>query len=364
MKRWISLLIIPFILALLAACSSDGNSESSDSETSESAEGGDQELSDQLYIFNWSEYLPQEILDNFEEEFGVEIIYDTYNSNQEMLAKLSSGTVSYDLVVPSDFYARLLLEEGLIQEINYDNIPNYENIDDVWKNMPFDPENKYTVPYAFGYDGIAYNKEVIPNPPTSWEDLWNPEYEGKVIVMEEPKEVFNMLNQTLGFDPNDPTEEELEQAGEKLKELVPNLLAFDSTPEAQLVSGEAWIAYAYSGASAVAYQENEHVDFVLPEEGGIVWMDVMVIPANAQNKYTAEVFIDYMLRPEVSKLLTEDYPYGNPNTKAVELLDEDLKNSPGLNLPEEDIEKAVWTEPLDEKRTEIMNRLFQEAKME
>lgn len=360
------ILLCSILIIGLTACSSGGNSEQTNVDENESPENAaaSEELSDELLIFNWSEYMPQEILDNFEEEFGVEIVYSTFSSNQEMLAKLQAGTVAYDLVVPSDFFVNQLKEEGMLQEIDFSNIPNYENIADEWKGLPFDPDEKYSVPYMYGYDGIAFNSEKIDEAPTSWEDLWNPEYKGQVITMEEPKENFNMLLQSLGYDPNDPTEEQLQEAGEKLKELVPNLLAFKSTPEPEFASGEAWIGYAYSGAAAVAWKENKNIEFVLPEEGGIRWTDNMVIPANAQNKYTAEVFIDYLLRPEVSKKLSEAYPYGNPNEAAVELLDDELKESPGMNIPSEQIEKADWGKPLDPDKTQMMNRYFQESKVD
>ncbi|TMN23265.1 ABC transporter substrate-binding protein [Lentibacillus cibarius] len=350
------IILLTVLVATLVACSENGT-DSSDAK-------GNGKLSDELIVFNWSEYMPQEILDEFEEEFGVDIVYSTFSSNQEMLAKINAGTVSYDVVVPSDFYVNRLKEQELIQEINFDNIPNYKNISDEWKELPFDPDEKYSIPYMYGYDGIAYNKEKVDEPPTSWADLWNPAYKGHVITMEEPKENFNMLLQYLGYDHTNPTEEQLKEGGEKLKELVPNLLSFKSTPEAEFVSGEAWIGYAYSGAAAVAWKENKNVGFVLPKEGGIRWTDNMVIPKNAEHKYTAEVFINYLLRPEVSKKLSEAYPYGNPNEAAVEMLDDSIKNSPGLIMPEEKIEKTDWGKPLRPEKKKLMNRYFQKAKVE
>ncbi|WP_373867263.1 ABC transporter substrate-binding protein [Virgibacillus salexigens] len=357
LKKKILPLLAVVVLAL-AACSKAG----SESSVGSDANAGE-ELSDELVVFNWSEYMPQEILNGFEEEFGVDVIYSTFSSNQEMLAKVSAGTVAYDIVVPSDFFVNQLQEKDLLQEINFENIPNYKNIADEWKGLPFDPDEKYSVPYMFGYDGIAYNKEKIKEPPTSWEDLWNPKYKGHVITMEEPKENFNMVLQYLGYDHNDPTEEQLKEGAEKLKELVPNLLAFKSTPEAEFVSEEAWIGYAYSGAAAVAWKENKNVGFVLPEEGGIRWTDTMVIPKNAEHKYTAEVFMNYLLRPEVSKKLSEAYPYGNPNKAAVEILDDKIKKSPGLIMPNEKVEKAGWGKPLAPDKNQLMNRYFQKAKV-
>src|SRR5690625_2673589 len=309
--------------------------------------------------------MPDEIITDFEEEFGVKVVYSTFSSNQEMLSKIKSGTVPYDLAVPSDFYVEIMAQEGLLLEIDLDNIPNFENIADEWKDLEYDPENKYSVPYLYGYDGIIYNKSIITEPPTSWGDLWNPDYAGHVVIMDAADEISDMLQQYLGNDMNDPTEEQIEAGGEKLKELVPNILLFSETPEPQLVSEEAWIAYGYSGEAGVAYLENEDIDFVLPEEGGIKWTDNMVIPSSAANKYTAEVFINYLLRPEVSKLLVEEYPYGNPNTKALELLDdEEFSKIPGQDLPKEQTDKAQWSHNLDPDRTQVVNRVIQKAKIE
>ncbi|MEN2768674.1 ABC transporter substrate-binding protein [Ornithinibacillus xuwenensis] len=356
MKKFFVFALLSMMIVFLAACGNDDK----DADNA----GGEKELSDELIVFNWSEYIPQEVIEGFEEEYGVDVVYSTYNSNHEMLTKVQSGTVAYDLVFPSDYYVKQMVENDLLQEINFDNIPNYENIANAWRNMPFDPDNKFSVPFMYGYDGIAYNKEFIKEAPTSWEDLWNPDYAGKVLLLEESKEVSNMVQQLLGNDMNNPTEEQLEEGFEKVKELIPNVLAFDSTASDRLVSGETWIAHAYSGAAATAWLENPNIDFVLPEEGGIVWLDAMVIPKTAKNKYTAEVFINYLLRPEVSKQLSEFIPYGNPNEKAVEILDENIKNSPGINFPEEVIKRAEWNLPLDADRTQLMNRLFQESKVE
>src|SRR5690625_688181 len=230
----------------LIACS---NTKDAESKGGAGDEEGD--IGGELIIFNWSEYMPDEIISGFEEEFGVDIVYTTFSSNQEMLAKIRSGTVAYDLAVPSDHYVQVLQEEGLLNEINFDNIPNFKNIADEWKNLNFDPDNKYSVTYMYGFDGIFYNKSKIDEPPTSWGDLWNSKYKGHVVVMEAADEISDMLQQYLGNDMNDPTVEQIEAGGEKFKELVPNILMFSETPVAELVSGEVWIGYGYSGEAGV-----------------------------------------------------------------------------------------------------------------
>ncbi|HLR72109.1 MAG TPA: spermidine/putrescine ABC transporter substrate-binding protein [Pseudogracilibacillus sp.] len=359
-KRFMVSIFGVLLLFGLVACSGSEETEGTEDASGEEA---DNELSDELVIFNWSEYMPDEIIEGFEEEFGVDVTYTTFSSNQEMLAKIQSGTVAYDIAIPSDFYVQVLKEEGLLNEINFDNIPNYENIADEWKSLPYDPDNEYSVTYMYGFDGIYYNKTKVDEPPTSWEDLWNPDYKGHVVVVEAADEINNMLQQYMGNDMNDPTEEQIEEGGELFKELVPNVLKFTEAPKAELVSEDAWIGFGYSGEAGVAYLENEDIDFVLPEEGGIKWTDNMVIPSTAENQATAEAFINYMLEPEVSKILSEQFPYGNPNTAAVELLDEDHANIPGITLPSELVEKSEWAEVLDPDRTQVVNRVIQEAKV-
>lgn len=362
--------LLPFALLLglfLAACSSsDGSDDApadSQSNGDDSASESSEEISGDLVVFNWTEYMPQEVLDMFEEEYDVNVVYTTFASNQEMLAKVKSGTVPYDIVVPSDFYVQVMIEEGLLEKINFDNIPNFENIADEWKNLEYDPNNEYSVVFMYGYDGLIYNKDKVDTP-TSWGDLWNPEYEGHVVLMDAADELSTMVQQYMGNDINDPTEDQIIEGGEKLKELMPNVLMFTEAPEAQLVNGEAWIVYGYSGEAGVAYWENPAIDFVMPEEGGIKWTDNMVIPTTSTNKAAAEAFIDFILRPEVSKLISEYYPYGNPNEKANELLDDEYKDLPGLVVPQEQIDKAEWSKVLDPERTQLVNRVVQEAKIQ
>lgn len=306
--------------------------------------------------------MPQEFLDNFEKEFGVKVVYTTFASNQEMLAKVKSGADAYDLVVPSDYSVKVMSEEGLLEKINSNHIPNYKNITEEWKGLSYDPDNTYSVPYMYGLYGLIYNKDKIDTP-TSWGDLWNPDYKGHVVLMDATDEINDMLQQYMGNNINNPTVEQITEGGEKSQELMPNILMFTELPEGPLVSGEAWIVYSYSGEAAVASKENPAIDFVLPKEGGIIDMDHMVIPTTSQNKDAAEGFINYLLRPEVSKLLLEEFPYGNPNPKAVELLAEKDINVPGLNLPQEQIEKAVWSEVLDAEKMQVVNRVIQEAKI-
>ncbi|MBB6454714.1 spermidine/putrescine transport system substrate-binding protein [Salirhabdus euzebyi] len=352
MKHFVKLFLAIVLVLLLAACGSDDAGGSSDGE-----------LADKLYLFNWGEYMPQEVLDSFEEEFGVEVVYSTYSSNQEMLTKLNSGTVNYDIVVPTDYIVKRMINDDLLLELNMDNIPNFENIQSVFHERDFDPDNKFSVPYLYGSTGIAYNTTKIEGTP-SYADLWNEAYAGHVTVQDDPRESLSMVLQTLGLPMNDPSEEDLQKAKEELAKLHPNLLAYDSSPSAQLISGEAWISHTYSGEAGIAMLENPDITYVLPEEGGELWMDNLVIPKTSENQYTAEVFINYLLEPEVSKQLSDAFPYSNPNQGALDLMSEEERTNAASYPPEDQLANAQWFEDLPPETIQTMNRLYKEVKVE
>ncbi|MRH41711.1 extracellular solute-binding protein [Aquibacillus halophilus] len=378
MKNLLKLMLAVVFFLALVACSSDdagttddtsGSEDTSSEDTGGSEDAGssegdtEQELASELNLFNWGEYMPQEVLDNFEEEYGVEVVYSTYSSNQEMLTKLGSGTVNYDIVVPTDYIVGRMIDDDMLLELNMDNIPNFENIQDVFHQRDFDPGNVFSIPYLYGSTGIAYNTSHIDGTP-SYADLWNAEYAGHVTVQDDPRESLAMVLQKLDLPMNEPTEEDLEQAKAELAKLHPNVLAYDSSPSAQLISGEAWISHTYSGEAGVAMQENPDISYTLPEEGGELWMDNLVIPNTSENKYTAEVFINYLLEPEVSKQLSDAFPYSNPNQGALDLMTEEERSNPASYPPAEQIANASWFEDLPPETIQLMNRLYKEVKVE
>lgn len=354
MKQFVKLILAIAFVFILAACGSDENAGGSN---------GDEELADKLYLFNWGEYMPQSVIDDFQKEFDVEIVYSTYSSNQEMLTKLNSGTVNYDIVVPTDYIVGRMIKDDMLLEINMDNIPNFENIQSVFQERDYDPGNKYSIPYLYGSTGIAYNKTKIDGTP-KYADLWNEEYAGHVTVQDDPRESLAMVLQVLGKDMNNPSEADLEEAKAELAKLHPNLLAYDVSPSAQLISGEAWISHTYSGEAAIAMLENPDITYVLPEEGGELWMDNLVIPKSANSKYTAEVFINYLLRPEISKRLSDEFPYSNPNQGALDLMSEEERTNPASYPPEDQLANAEWFKDLPAETIQTMNRLYKEVKVE
>lgn len=277
--------------------------------------------STELNLYAWSEYIPQAMLDNFTAETGIKVNYDTYSSNEELQAKLQAGASGYDVIIPSDYMVTIMANLGLLEPIDLNHIPNFANIDERFKNPPFDPGNKYSVPYQWGTVAIAVNTEKVQRPITKFVDLWDPMFRNNLVVLDDEREIIGMALVVLGYDKNSTDPAQLEAAKQKLLELVPNIKLYDSdSPKTALLSGEVIAGVIWNGEAALAHQENPAIDYILPEEGCGLWEDNLAIPKGAPHKDAAEAFINFVLRPEMSILITRDFPYSNPNKAALELL--------------------------------------------
>ncbi len=319
-------------------------------------------LSKELNILNWSEYLPQSIIKKFEKEYKVKVNYDTYSSNEELFAKLQAGANNYDLIVPSDYMVDIMIKQKLLAPLDKANLSNIKNIDPKRLNFYFDKGNKYTVPYMWGTVGIAYNSKKITTPPKSWADLWNPRYKGKVVMLNDSREVIGAGLQLLGYSKNETDPKKLAAAKARIKELMPSVKAFDSdSPKTLFLNGEVWIGQTWSGEAAIAYQQDPAVKFVLPKEGGGSFQDNMAIPKGAPHKYTAEVFINFLLRPEVSLELSRAFPYGNPNKAAFAIMPENLKKNPASYPPDAAVAKTEWNKDVGQATT-LFDQIWTEVK--
>lgn len=329
MKRFKSLLIgaLAATLALTAAgCSS-------------SSEGEAQVLN----IYSWADNFDPDVIAQFEEQYNVKVNYDVYGSNEEMLAKIQAGASGYDLIQPSDYMVATMIELGLLEELNKENIPNLKNIVSSFQTPPFDPGNKYSIVYTWGITGIAYNKNYVKETPTSWNDLWKAEYKDRVILLNDPREVLGMSLIKNGFSNSTTDKGELEKAFADLKELVPNVIAFDTDNIKQkMIAEEAWIGTVWSGDAAYIQAENENVDYVIPKEGATIWADTLAIPKGAKNKELAEKFINYLMEPEVSVKNYESIGYSNPNEAAYPLHSEEYRANKMIFLDPADIARAEW----------------------
>lgn len=285
----------------------------------------------EVVVYNWGEYIDPDVIDSFEEETGIHVIYDEFETNEIMYPKIEEATSNYDVICPSDYMIEKMISNDLLAEINFDNIPNAENIgDQYWETSKgFDPENKYSVPYCWGTVGILYNKTMVDEPIDSWNVLWDEKYKDNILMQDSVRDAFMVSLKRLGYSMNTLDEKELEEAKEDLIAQKPLTQAYviDQVRD-KMIGEEAAIGVIYSGEAIYTQRENENLEYVIPKEGTNVWIDSWVITKNAKNKANAEAFIDYMCRGDIALKNFEYITYSTPNDAARELIeDEDIKNS-------------------------------------
>ena len=277
-----------------------------------------------LNIFNWSEFLPQSVVEQFEKEYNVKVNYSTFSSNEEMLAKLMGGNVPYDLVVTSDYAIEIMTKQKLVQPIDKNNISNLANIDENVLDLAFDPKNTYSLPYMWGGNNIVIDKTKITKKITSFDDLWDSQFKNSMVILDDPRVMIGLALQKNGYSINSKNPKELQKAKEDLIKLMPNVKAFDSeSPKTLLINGEASIGYVWGTEAYLAKLENPNLEVVLTKEGVIPQYDNFVIPKKAKNKKLAEEFINFIYKPEISAQVSEEFPYANPNKAAYPLMDKD-----------------------------------------
>jgi len=303
-----------------------------------------------LRFFNWADYMDEDIMTQFEAECGVKVTQDIYSSNEDLIAKLQAGNAGYDLVIPSDYAVQILISAGLLHKLDMANIPNVANIDPALMGMYYDSENVYSIPYQWGTTGIAYNTTAYPDGVDSWAALFDPaqvcEQKGFSSMLDDERESIGAVLKYLGYSYNDSDPDHQAQARDVLLAQKDCLAAYNSDNYNQtLASEEVMIAHAWSGGTAMARSENENVKFVIPKEGGSIWMDNMSIPADAPNSYTAEIFINYLLSAEIGAQLSNYTYYFTPNLAAQPLLDpyyHDLLESGGMVVDDAVRSRLEW----------------------
>ncbi len=294
-----------------------------------------QEAPKELNLFAWSEYVPQTVIDGFQKETGIKVNYETYASNEEMLAKLVSGASKYDLIQPSEYTIEALVAENQLKEVDWSKVPNFKNIAPEYKNMPHDPQQKYTVPWMVGTVGIVVNTEKIPaGEVKGYEDVFTDKHKGRIVVLDDPREIVTWALATQGIGANDVTPENLAKIKPVLEKWLPLVKVYDSdSPKTALLNGDVDLGVVWSGEAALLYNEDEKFQYVLPVEGAHMFIDSLAIPANAPNPEAAQAFMNYILRPEVSKLISADFPYTNPNLEARKQLTPEEQKNPASYPP-------------------------------
>lgn len=316
-----------------------------------------------LNLYNWSEYMPQEVLDRFEEETGIQVIYTTYDSNEAMYArlKLMDGSGDYDLALPSTYYVNRMRKEGMLEKIDHNQIDGLDRLDPELTNLDIDPDNNYSIPYLWGTTGLAYDaNDVDGDQVTAWADLWKDEYEGRVMLTNDMREVFHVGLRVLGYSGNSTDPEEIEQAYEKLSELMPSVRTFNSdAPRMPYLEGETDIGMIWNGEAVMGQQDMPSLTYVYPEEGAIVWLDSFVIPENARNSEAAHEFISFVMRPEISALISEEIGYATPNLAARELLSDEVANDRTSYPTPEDLANAEFQEDVGDDAMQVYTRYWE-----
>jgi spermidine/putrescine-binding protein len=343
-------LIVGSLAALVAAC----------------GRGEEEGLAAELHVYNWSEYIDPQIYEDFEAEFGVHVVEDTFASNEELLAKLQAGAAGYDIIVPSDYMVEIMIEEGLLAELNHENIPNIANIDPKFANPPYDPGMVHCVPYQWGTTGIGYNSDEFDEPPDSWAYLFDPElasqYAGRFTMLNDSREAIGAALKYLGYSLNSTSEEELMQARDLLIQQKQWVYSYDSEQYEDLISAdETVMAHGWSGDFFMAAVEDERIWYAIPQEGGVIWADNLCIPASAPSRYTAEVFINYLLRPEVGAVISNYTWYASPNAAAEAFIDPEILEEPAIYPPPEVMDRLEWIEDVGDA-TPLYERIWTEVK--
>ncbi|KGQ67860.1 extracellular solute-binding protein [Gallibacterium anatis] len=304
-------------------------------------------FAEKLYIYNWTEYIPNSLLQKFTKETGIEVVYSTFESNEEMYSKMKlTNGGGYDLIFPSSYYIEKMAKEGMLAKLDKTKLVNFAQITPSLLNKNFDPENQYSLPYVYGLTGIGINSaEIDPKAVTSWADLWNSKYKGKILLTADSREVFHIALLLKGFSPNTTENKEIESAYHLLQKLIPNVQSFNSdSPDVPYVQGEVSLGMIWNGSAFRAHKENPDIQFIYPREGVIIWMDNYAIPKNAEHKEAAYKFIDFMLRPESAKEVIETMGFSMPNEGVKALLEPTDVNDLTLFPPQEQIEKGVFQE--------------------
>lgn len=299
---------------------------------------------EKVIVYNWSEYIPEGLLDEFTKETGIRVEYSTFDSNEVMYERLKifKGR-GYDVVVPSTYLVSRMREEGLIQPIIHKRLKNLKHLNPDLMNRSYDPENKYSLPYLWGSTGIGLNtSKVDVKQLKSWFDLWDNKFKGGLLLTDDMREVFHMALKINGHSTNSTDPDEIKKAYELLKRLMPNVKLFSGDPKPEFMSGNVNLGLIWSGEMATAKQENPVYEYIYPEEGTTMWIDSFVIPSRSKNVENAHKFIDFMLRPDVAARCTEELGYATPNLAGKGLLNESTRNSPIVFPSSEVLMKAEF----------------------
>lgn len=324
------MLIVVFISLSLSSCGKD-------------------ETKKTLNVYNWGDYIDPSVIKEFESEYNIKVNYSTFDTNEDMYVKVKSGGTSYDVLFPSDYIIEKMIREDMLLKLDMNNIPNYKYIDDKFKNLEFDPNNEYSVPYMWGTVGIIYNKKMVNDTVDSWDILWNKKYSGQILMLNSQRDSIAVALKKLGYSMNTRDLNELEEAKQLLVEQKPLVYAYVGDEVKDMMIGEeAAMAVVWSGDAVYMKQQNDNLEYAIPKEGTNLWFDNIVIPKTSKNKSEAEQFINFLCRPEIALKNTEYIGYSTPNVETLKLLPVEIQNDVDAYPEESDLVGAeIFKDPED-----------------
>lgn len=324
-----------------------------------------------LYVYNWGQYIADgedgviDVIAEFEKAYPyIDVRYSTYESNEALYSRLETGGIVVDVIIPSDYMIARLISEGMLEELNFDNIPNYQYIDEAYRNMEYDPDNLYSVPYTWGTTGVIYNTKYVDEEDIgSWDLLWNEKYAGKILMFGNSRDAFGIAQYLLGYDVNTTDETELRACADKLKEQRPLVQQYvmDEIFDA-MENEEAWIAPYYAGDYLLMAEVNSDLGFYLPEEGFNLFVDAMCIPTCCEHKEEAELFINFLCDPEICGQNLDYLGYSAPETAAKAYMDPETLESEVAYPSEEMLAKGTSFAYLPDSVTRLLESLFMEVR--
>jgi spermidine/putrescine-binding protein len=314
-------------------------------------------------IYIWTNYLPQEVVTEFERRTGIHANVDTYDSNEAVLEKLQSGVADYDVVVPSDYTVKILAPQGLVQPLDHSRLPHFKNLDPRFLDQKYDPRNGHSVPYLWGTTGIGYDKTKIQEPVDSWAVLFDPRHAGRILMLDDVREAFGAALKLMGRSINGRDPAILRQAADRLKQQKPLVRTYNSSDFANLLAaGDVDVAQGWNGEMAEAVANSKgRLAYVVPREGGTLWIDNLAIPKSARNVDAAYAFLDFVMEPEIAAKIVNHVHYAGANRAALPLIDAKIRNDPSIYPPQEVLDRCELIEDLGET-TQLLDRLWTEIK--
>ncbi len=315
-----------------------------------------------VFVYNWGEYIDPNLVKQFEAETGIEVIYSTFSTNEDLYVKFKNGGAKYDLIFPSEYMLDKMRKEDMLQALDYSKIPNAKYVDKTYMNPSYDPDQKYSLPYFWGTLGILYNKKMVKDKPQSWTDLWNADYAGNIIMMDSSRDSLGVGLLLEGKSMNSQNIKDLERARQRLVDQYPLVYAYliDQSKDI-MINNECAMAMMYSGEALAAMWENEDLDYVVPKEGSNIWLDLFAIPKGAENIDEAHAFINFFLRPDIMAKNAEWVGYSIPSDEGRKLLPEDVRDNP-VAYPDPQVHNRLESYNDPGKFIDVYNEYWQDVK--